>query len=150
MAVAASCVAPYRLDSYQHSTISSTSPHNTFEFTSINTILYHHMQMKLSSKGPMTMTISQKQENILKHDNLADLRGMALSQHSNRYSSLKRSDSASYSNAAPYRRLGSQCPIPKRVTSPSNFIIAQSNWSNDCNDVCFSSLFVMFVSFPVN
>ena len=101
----------------------------------------------------MTMTISQKQENILKHDNLTDLRGMALSQHSNRYSSLKRSDSASYSNAAPpYRRLGSEGPIPKRVTSPSHFIIAQtqSNWSNDCNGVCFSSLVVMFVSFPVN
>ena len=57
----------------------------------------------------MTMTISQKQENILKHDNLTDLRGIALSQHSNRYSSLKRSDSASYSIAArPYRRSGSE------------------------------------------
>ena len=38
LAVAASCVAPYRHYSYQHSTISSTSPHNTFQFTSINTI----------------------------------------------------------------------------------------------------------------
>ena len=111
------------------------------------------MQVKLSNKGPMTMTISEKQENILKHDNLTDLRGMALSQHSNRFSSLKRSDSVSHSNAAPPYRHWDQ-----RVPSPSEWrllhilalhklkVIGQT----DCNNVRFSSLVAMlFVSFPV-
>ena len=99
----------------------------------------------------MTMTISEKQENILKRDNLTDLRGMALSEHCN--SSLKRSDSVSYSNAAPpYRHWDQRAPSPSEwrllhiLALHKLKVIGQA----DCNDVRFSSLVVMlFVSFPV-
>ena len=66
-----------------------------------------------------------------RRDNLIDLRGIAWTQHSNRCSSVKRSDSASYSNAArPYQWSGSEGSFAQ--ASGNSYIILAFAGTGSC------------------